>query len=64
MLGEKVLGKKVRQNRIVKLDPEDVLTSEQSGKLLAPFIKPLPSFDEVMSGRRQAARGSPAFGAG
>jgi hypothetical protein len=25
---------------LFKLDPEDVLTSEQSGKLLAPFTKP------------------------
>ena len=28
---------------IIKLDPADVLTAEQSGKLLAPLIKPLPA---------------------
>jgi hypothetical protein len=35
---------------VFKLAPADVLTSEQAGKLLAPFIKPLPSFDEVVLG--------------
>ena len=32
---------------IFKLDPADVLTTEQSGKLLAPLIKPLLSYDET-----------------
>jgi hypothetical protein len=27
----------------IPLDPIDVLTAEQSGKLLAPLIKPLPT---------------------
>jgi hypothetical protein len=40
---------------LIKLDPADVLTTEESGKLLAPLIKPLPSFDEVVLGKTQAA---------
>jgi len=27
---------------IIKLDPEDVLTTQQAATLLAPLIKPLP----------------------
>jgi hypothetical protein len=33
---------------IVKLDPADLLTSAQAGKLLAPLIKPLPAFDNAI----------------
>lgn len=33
---------------VFKLDPADVLTTEESGMLLAPFIKPLASFDEMV----------------
>jgi hypothetical protein len=43
------------QAEIFKLNPEDVLTTKQSGKLLAPLIKPLPSFDEVVLGKRPTA---------
>jgi len=32
---------------LFKLAPEDVLTTEESAKLLAPFITPLPSFYEM-----------------
>jgi len=40
---------------IVKLDPADVLTTAQARTLLDPFIKPLPSFDELALGRKSAA---------
>lgn len=30
---------------IIALEPADVLTAEQSGKLLAPLIKPLPAYN-------------------
>jgi hypothetical protein len=40
---------------LFKLDPADVLTSDKSGKLLAPFIKPLPNFEEFVLGKRPAA---------
>ena len=29
-------------------------TTEKSGKLLAPLIKPLPSFDEMVPGKKAA----------
>jgi hypothetical protein len=37
---------------IIPLDPSEVLTVEQSGKLLAPLIKPLPA-DNPFSPRTQ-----------
>ena len=33
----------------MKLAPEDVLTPRDADRLLAPFIKPLPSFDEMVT---------------
>ncbi len=32
----------------IKLDPADVLTAKQAGELLAPYIKPLPPFDDSL----------------
>ncbi len=32
----------------IKLDPADVLTAEQAGKLLEPLIRPLPAFEESL----------------
>ena len=40
---------------LFKLAPEDVLTTEESGKVLAPFIKPLPSYDEAVLSKKWAA---------
>src|SRR5262249_28549117 len=40
---------------IAKLEPADVLTTAESRKLLDPLIKPLPSFDEMVLGKRGAA---------
>jgi hypothetical protein len=37
---------------VFKLAPADLLTTEQSGKLLAPLIKPLPNFDEMVLGKQ------------
>ncbi len=52
--GEDVWEPEPEEAELVKLDPADVLTTEQAGKLLAPFIKPLPSFDEVVLGQQAA----------
>jgi hypothetical protein len=52
LAGEDQWEPEPEQAEIFKLNPEDVLTTEQSGKLLAPFIKPLPSFDEVVLGKK------------
>lgn len=51
LMGEDVYEPEPSKGELLKLDPADVLTTEESGKLLAPFIKPLPSFDEVVLGR-------------
>jgi hypothetical protein len=40
-------------DRIIKLDPADVVTSEKAAKLLAPFIQPQPSFDEMVLGKKK-----------
>jgi hypothetical protein len=55
LVGEDVWEPEPSKAELFKLDPEDVLTSEQSGKLLAPFIKPLPSFDQVVLGKKPGA---------
>ena len=44
------------EREYIKLDPADVLTAEQAGKLLEPFIKDLPPFDDsLLPGRAAAA---------
>ncbi len=48
LVGEDVWEPEPEKAEIIKLDPADVLTSEESGRLLAPLIKPLPSFDEMV----------------
>jgi hypothetical protein len=55
LVGEDVYEPQADKAEIIKLDPADVLTTEQAAKLLNPMIKPLPSFDETVLGVRQAA---------
>jgi hypothetical protein len=55
LIGEDVWEPEPAKAELYKLDPADVLTTEESGKLLAPFIKPLPSFDGTVLGIKQAA---------
>jgi hypothetical protein len=50
LVGEDVWEPDPDKAVIVKLDPADVMTTEQAGKALAPLIKPLPSFDETVLG--------------
>jgi hypothetical protein len=38
--------------KALKPDPADVLTTAEAGKLLDPLIKPLPSFDEMVPGKK------------
>jgi hypothetical protein len=45
MIGEDVWEYDPSLREIIPLDPSDVLTVEQSGKLLGPFIKPLPAYN-------------------
>ncbi len=48
LLGEDVWEFDTAEAGLFKLDPADVLTAEQSRKLLDPYIKPLPDFDDSM----------------
>jgi len=48
LLGEDVWEFDNSERAYIKLDPADVLTAEQAGKLLEPFIKPLPPFDDSL----------------
>lgn len=54
LIGEDVYEPHPERADVTKLDPADVLTTEESGKLLAPFITPLPSFDEMVLGKKVA----------
>jgi hypothetical protein len=55
LIGEDVYEPHPERAEVFKLDPADVLTTEESAKLLAPFIKPLPSFDEMVLGKVSGA---------
>lgn len=46
MIGEDVWEYDDTDRALIKLDPADVLTAEQAGKLLEPMIKPLPAFPD------------------
>lgn len=48
LVGEDVWEPDPDAAEITKLDPADVLSTEQCRKLLEPLIKPLPSYDEFM----------------
>jgi hypothetical protein len=48
LIGEDVWEYDASAREFIELDPENVLTSERSGELLEPLIKPLPSFDEAV----------------
>jgi hypothetical protein len=50
LLGEDVWEPDPDQAEITKLDPADVLTTQEAARLLAPFIKPLPRFNETVTG--------------
>ncbi|MDM0082887.1 hypothetical protein QTI17_20035 [Variovorax sp. J31P179] len=49
LLGEDVWEPNPAERTVIKLEDFEVVTSERSGKMLAPFIRPLRSFDEAMS---------------
>jgi hypothetical protein len=52
LVGEDVWEPDPDKAEIIKLDPSDVITTQEAGRLLNPLIKPLPSFDEVVLSRR------------
>ncbi|MDM4766171.1 hypothetical protein [Pelomonas sp. SE-A7] len=52
LLGEDVYEPLQHQSELIKLDAKDVLSTARCGELLAPHIKPLPSFDEMVLGKQ------------
>jgi hypothetical protein len=48
--GEDVYEPDPDRAEVHKLDRADVLTTQQAAKLLAPFIKPMPAFNEATMG--------------
>ena len=55
LAGEEVWEPDSSTGELIKLDPADVLTTEEAAKRLAPLIKPLPDFDEEVLGYQQPA---------
>jgi hypothetical protein len=54
LIGEDVWEVDSSSAQIVKLDPADVITPQEAAEMLNPLIWPLPSFDEVVLGRKPA----------
>ena len=54
LIGQDFYETDLEKAELFKLASSDVLTTEESAKLLAPYIKPLPSFDELVLGRKSA----------
>lgn len=48
LLGEDVWEFDTAEADVFELDPADVLTAEQAGQLLDPYIKPLPPLDKSL----------------
>ena len=55
LVREDVLEPNPAAAQIAKLDTKDVLTTAQAAEKLAPFIKPLPNFDEFVLGKVAAS---------
>jgi hypothetical protein len=48
LVGENVWEYDDGEHDLIKLEPDDVLTTERAAELLEPHIEPLPPFDESM----------------
>jgi len=55
LIGEDVWEPDPAKAVITKLNPADVLTTQEAAKLLDPLIKPLPSFDEMVGQKSRRA---------
>jgi hypothetical protein len=51
LVGEDVWETGPALSEVIKLDPADVVTTEQAAAMLNPLIKSLPKFDEAVMGR-------------
>jgi hypothetical protein len=56
LMREDVMEPDPSKAEIIKLDPADVLTTADAARLLAPLIKPLPNFDEMVLGKGAAGK--------
>ena len=54
LMREDILEPDRSKAEVIKLDPADVLTAKRASELLAPLIKPLPSWDEMVLGKLPA----------
>ncbi len=48
LVGENVWEYDETEHELIKLDPDEVLTTQQAAELLEPHIKPLPPFDDSL----------------
>ena len=48
LVGENIWEPEPKKAEIIKLSPADVLTTQEAGRLLAPLIRPLPSFEAMV----------------
>jgi hypothetical protein len=48
LVGENVWEYDPSEHQLIKLEPEEVLTTEQAAELLAPLIEPLPAFGDAL----------------
>ena len=48
LVGENVWEFDESEHQVIKLDPDDVLTTERAAELLEPLIEPLPPFDDSL----------------
>jgi hypothetical protein len=55
LIGEDVWEPDPDKADTVKLDPAHVLTTAEAQMLLDPLIEPLPSFDEMVLGKKGAS---------
>jgi len=54
LVGENVWEYDEREHDLIKLEPDEILTTARAAELLAPLIKPLPTFDDSMLPARAA----------
>lgn len=53
LLGEDVYEPLHDQSELIRIDAKDVMHTDRARQLLAPLIKPLPSFDEMVLGKKE-----------
>jgi hypothetical protein len=56
LIGENVWEYDESEHDLVKLDPDDILTTQRAAELLEPLIKPLPPFEQSMLPRMTPVR--------